>query len=142
MSATKGREGFGMTLADGWKNETVYTYKGPDDGGVQHNLVVMIDDEIDTKDLQYYAQQRIQAMKDTLQGFELLAENPRKLKSGLDAYDVVFKWAPGAGKVIFQKQVYIISGEKGYNFTASFSKQTLKTIGNDVDAMIDSFMPG
>jgi hypothetical protein len=40
-----------------------------------------------------------------------------------------------------QKQVYIIIGGKAYNFTSSFSKKTIKTIGTEVDAIIDSFMP-
>jgi hypothetical protein len=55
---------------------------------------------------------------------------------------VVFKWFPTEGKVIFQKQVYTITNGKAYCFTASFSKQTIKTIGCDVDAMIDSFIVG
>jgi hypothetical protein len=134
--------GIRMTLPSDWIDQTVYAYKGPDEGGVQHNLVVMIDSELETKDLQLYAKQRMQALQDTLQGFELLAERDRTLGSGLAAREAIFKWIPSEGKVIFQKQVYIIAGDRAYNFTASFSKQTLKTIGNDVDAMIDSFIPG
>jgi len=142
MTAIPKSRGFHITLPPNWIDQTVYTYKGPDEGGVQHNLVVMVDNEPGTGDLQYYAQQRMQAMQDTLQGFELLAENDRKLGSGLMAHEAVFKWVPSEGKVIFQKQVYVIAGDKAYNFTASFSKQTLKTTGADVDAMIDSFIPG
>jgi hypothetical protein len=141
MSNAQSKEGFTIVLPDSWKNETIYTYKGPDDSGVQHNLVVMVDTELETQDLNSYAQQRIQAMMNTLNGFELLGQRERPLKSGLGAYEAVFKWIPTEGKVIFQKQVYLISDGKGYNFTASFSKKTLKTIGNDVDAIIDSFTP-
>ena len=135
-------KGIQISLPDGWEDQTIYTYKGPDDNGVQHNLVIQVDNELKTKDLHRYSQQRIQALKDSLQGFELLAENEKTLKSGLAAFEAIFKWIPTEGKIIFQKQVYIISGDKAYNFTSSFSKHTLKTIGNDVDAMIDSFKAG
>lgn len=128
-----------ISLPEGWEDITVYTYKGPDDSGVQHNLIIMIDTELETNDLYRYAQQRVQVLKDSLQGFELLSEKEKKLKSGLEAFELVYKWAPAEGKIIFQKQVYIMSGDKAFNLTSSFSKQSLKTIGNDVDAMIDSF---
>ncbi len=132
---------FGIKLLEGWIDQTIYTYKGPDDGGVQHNLVIMVDNEVEVHDLYQYSQQRLQSLKSSLQGFELLAEKEKTLKSGLEAFEAVYKWVPTEGKVIFQKQVYIMAGDKAYNLTASFSKQSLKTIGNDVDAMIDSFQP-
>jgi hypothetical protein len=141
MTEPKNTEGFRISLPDGWKNETIYTYKGPDDSGVQHNLIIQVDPEPETRDLLLYAKQRLQALRDSLQGFELLAEKEKKLKSGIPAYEVVFKWIPSGDKIIFQKQDYLISGEKAYNFTASFSKQSLKTIGVDVDNIIDTFNP-
>ncbi|NLI16199.1 MAG: DUF1795 domain-containing protein [candidate division Zixibacteria bacterium] len=130
-----------LELPPGWIDETVYTFKGPDDSGVQHNLVLMIDKEAKPDDITAYAKQRIQTLAQTLQGFELLGEQPKKVKSGFDAYEAVYKWIPTEGKVIFQKQVYLIAYGVTYNFTASFSKKTIKTIGVEVDAIIDSFRP-
>lgn len=130
-----------LNLPPDWIDETVYTYKGPDDSGVQHNLVLMIDNESKPDDIIAYAKQRIQILGQTLGGFELLSERPRKLKSGFDAYETVYKWIPTEGKIIFQKQVYLIAYGITYNFTASFSKKTLQTIGVDVDTIIDSFKP-
>jgi hypothetical protein len=132
---------FKLDIPPGWVDETVYTYKGPDDSGVQHNLVLMVDSESNPGDLIAYAKQRIQTLTQTLSGFELLSEQPKKLKSGFDAYEVVYKWIPAEGKIIFQKQVYLIANGVAYNFTASFSKKTIKTIGNEVDEIIDSFKP-
>jgi hypothetical protein len=133
--------GFSLIMADGWVDQTVYTLKGPDDSGVQHNLVLMVDSESKPGDLLIYAKQRIQTLIQTLSGFELLSEQPKKLKSGLDIYEVVYKWIPTEGKIIFQKQVYLIANGIAYNFTASFSKKTIKTIGTEVEAIIDSFKP-
>lgn len=132
---------FKIDLPDGWEDQTMYTYKGPDDSGVQHNLVLMIDSESEGIDLNSYAELRIESLKSTLSGFELMGQREKKLKSGHVAYEIVYKWAPGADKILVQKQVFTMIGEKTYNFTASFSKKTIQTIGSQVDAIIDSFAP-
>jgi hypothetical protein len=141
MSSQYKGNGFSLNISDGWIDQTVYAFQGPDDSGVQHNLVLMVDKESQPGDLIVYAKQRIQILAQTLSGFELLSEQPKKLKSGFDAYEAVYKWIPTEGKIIFQKQVYLIAYGVVYNFTASFSKMTIKTIGNEVDEMIDSFKP-
>ncbi len=141
MTEQPKNSGFHLTLPEDWEDQTIYTYKGPDDSGVQHNLIIQVDGELETTDLERYAQIRIETLKGALQGLELLNETKKMLKSGLPAYEVIFKWVPTEGKVIFQKQVYVIVGGKAYNFTSSFSKKTLKTIGCDVDGIIDSFNP-
>jgi hypothetical protein len=141
MNESQKSFGIHLTLPSGWIDQTVYTLQGPDDSGVQHNLVLMIDKESQPGDLLVYAKQRIQTLAQTLSGFELLSEQPKKLKSGFDAYEAVYKWIPTEGKIIFQKQVYLFAYGVAYNFTASFAKNTLKTIGSDVDMIIDSFKP-
>jgi hypothetical protein len=133
--------GFSLNFSDGWIDQTVYTFQGPDDSGVQHNLVLMVDGESKPGDLTAYAKQRIQTLAQILNGFDLLSEQPKKLKSGFDAYEAIYKWIPTEGKIIFQKQVYLFAYGVVYNFTASFSKMTIKTIGNEVDEIIDSFKP-
>ena len=130
---------YNITLPDGWEDQTMYTFKGPDDSGVQHNLVLMIDTEPGGLDLKTYADLRIESLKNTLSGFELMGQREKELKSGHKAYEIVYKWAPGADKILIQKQVFTIIGKKAYNFTSSFSKKTIKTIGVQVDEIIDSF---
>jgi hypothetical protein len=132
---------FGIDLPDGWEDQTVYTFKGPDDSGVQHNLVLIIDNQLESTDLLTYAKMRIEALKTTLDGFELMGERQKELKSGHKAYEVVYKWIPVENKTLVQKQVYIIIDNIGYNFTASFSKKTIKIIGNQVDEIINKFNP-
>ena len=132
---------FKIDLPDGWEDQTMYTFKGPDDSGVQHNLILMIDTEPEGLDLNTYADLRIQSLKNTLSGFELMGQREKDLKSGHKAYEIVYKWAPGADTILIQKQVFTIIGNKAYNFTSSFSKKTIKTIGVMVDQIIDSFAP-
>ena len=33
---------FQIDLPDGWEDQTIFTFRGPDDSGVQHNLVLII----------------------------------------------------------------------------------------------------
>jgi len=132
---------FDIDLPDGWEDQTLYTFKGPDDSGVQHNLVLIIDNNLDGVDLNTYAKLRLDSIKDTLSGFELMGEREKDLKSGNRAYEIVYKWSPGADKTLVQKQVFTIIGDKAYNFTSSFSKKTIQTIGVQVDEIIDSFRP-
>ncbi|UCE67681.1 MAG: DcrB-related protein [Candidatus Zixiibacteriota bacterium] len=133
---------FRIDFPDGWEDQTIYTFKGPDDSGVQHNLVLIIDNEVGGVDLNTYAKLRLESIKDTLTGFELMGQREKELKSGNKAYEIVYKWTPAENKTLVQKQVFTIIGGKAYNFTSSFSKKTIQTIGVQVDEIIDSFNPG
>lgn len=130
-----------MDLPDDWEDQTVFTFKGPEENGIQHNLVLIVDNDPDNISLQDYARLRLDSIKETLPGFELMGDQEKIMKSGLNAYEIIYKWSPSDDKIIFQKQVYIIMNNKAYNFTASFSKKTIKTIGIKVDEIIDSFTP-
>jgi hypothetical protein len=141
MGQPKGNTHFHISLFPGWEDQSVYTFKGPDDSGVQHNLLLVIDRDISGIDLAEYAEQKMEGLKEGLQGMEILKQQEKQLKSGIAAYEVVFKWGPTPETILFQKQVYLIVDNKGYTFTATFSKKTLQTIGNEVDAMINSFKP-
>jgi len=48
---------------------------------------------------------------------------------------------PADGTVIFRKMVFIIKDGNGYTFAINFSKKTIKTIGVEVDGIIDSLVP-
>ena len=139
MAVEQNQNRFRIALPSGWEDQTVYTFKGPDDSGVQHNLVLIIDDEAGGIDQRAYAKSRLESIKDTLSGFELMGERERILKSGKTAYEIVYKWLPSPDKTLIQKQVFTIIAGKAYNFTSSFSKKTIHTIGMQVDEIIDSF---
>ncbi|MDD5673346.1 MAG: DcrB-related protein [Chitinivibrionales bacterium] len=131
---------FKLTLPDEWKETTVYTFEGPFDSGVQHNLVLVIDPFIgkDTT-IQEYANQQIEGPKNTMPGFELISEGEKKRADNAPAYEFVYKYVPAENVVLYQKQVYILLNEKACVFTATFSKKTLKTIAVDIDVVIANF---
>ncbi|MBN1127507.1 MAG: DcrB-related protein [Chitinispirillaceae bacterium] len=133
---------FQLTLPSSWKETTVYTFEGPHDSGVQHNLVLVIDSTVPKKiELAEYAKIQFGTNKEVLPGFALISEKEKQLSGGQQAYEIIYKYAPSDDQVLFQKQVFMIIEEKGYIFTATFSKKTLQTIAVEVDRIIADFRP-
>jgi hypothetical protein len=130
-----------IDLPGEWEDQTVYVFMGPDDSGVQHMVHLVIDPELENNDLISYANSRIDAMMESLQGAEILKEEPKTLASGRQVYECVYKWMPVEGQIKFNKAVYLINEGVGFTFMANFSKKTIKTIGVEVERMIDSFQP-
>lgn len=132
---------FQLTFPDGWKETTVYTFEGPHDSGVQHNLVLMIDPFINKDtELKNYAHAQLDSSKQVLPGFEMLGEVDKKLPDGTLAFEVSYKYVPAENISLYQKQVYCIKENKAFVFTATYSEKTMQTIANDVDNIIASFL--
>jgi hypothetical protein len=133
---------FQLTFPDDWRETTTYTFEGPFDSGVQHNLVLVIDPSVD-KEMQVsdYAKQQLGTSKEALPGFELINEKEILMPSGLPAYEIVYRYSPSDDQTFFQKQMYLVIEGKGYVFSSTFSKKTLQTIGPYVDQIVASFRP-
>jgi hypothetical protein len=133
---------FSLTFHDGWRETTVYTFEGPFDSGVQHNLVLVIDPSVDRKmPLAEYAKQQFGTSKEAMPGFEMISEREIKMSSGLPAYEIVYRYSPSDDHTLFQKQIYMVIEGKGYIFTSTFSKKTLQTIAPYIDQIIATFRP-
>jgi hypothetical protein len=139
MSATNNR--FRISLPDGWEDQTAYTFMGPEAKGQRHMLNLVIDRTLVDTDLTEFALDRIQPIKDAMPDIETLKEEQRTLATGVAAYEWVYKMVPAAGQIVFHKHVYLIIGKQGFTFSATFSKQSFKTVGVEVDRMIESFLP-
>ena len=133
---------FSLTLPGSWQDQTLFTYHGPLENGVQHNLIISIDTKIPKKmDITTYAYKQLESSRIELPGFVILKEGEKILANGRVGFEVVYRYRASDEVAIYQKQFFLFMETKGYCFTASFSKKTLKTIANDVDAMIESFIP-
>jgi hypothetical protein len=105
-------------------------------------MQLIVDPDTGGVDLEEYARNRIEAALGALQGAEVLKEGEKRLENGRNVYECVFKWIPSDDKIIFRKTVFMIIDGAGYTFGANFSKKTLKTIGVEMERMIESFQPG
>ncbi len=141
MGQEKSNEQFLVNLPEGWEDRTVYYFQGPEDSGVQHSLALTIDRELEGDDLAEFARDRIDQVMLSIQGAEILKDEPIILAGGNEAYECVIKWVPVDGNVIFRKLLYLILDGIGYSFSANFSKKTIKTIGVEVDRIINSLRP-
>ena len=133
---------FKLTLPDGWEDRTIYTYKGPDDGAVQHYVTLVIDRSVKGVELSEFARDRINAIANTLQGLEVLKDESKMLANGRAVHEFVYRWMPAEDKPIFQKLIYMLIGGVGYTFSGGFSKKTIKTIALEMEQLISSFEPG
>jgi len=140
MSPSNNR--FKIELADGWEDQTVHYFMGPDESGLQHSLSLQVDPKPNTDILSEYARERIDQMLESIPGAEILKEEEKQLPSGAPAYEAVYKWAPTEDRVVFQKLVFVKHGKVMYNFNAVFTKKTIKTLGVEVDRMIAELIPG
>ncbi len=133
---------FLLVLPDGWSDRTVYFFQGPDDSGVQHNLQLVIEPDPEAADVADYGRDRFDSLLGSVQGATVLKQEEKTLSDGRTVYECVYKWIPVDTQVNFNKVVYMIIDGVGYTFMANFSKKTIKTIGVEVDHMIESFNPG
>jgi hypothetical protein len=140
MASTNNR--FKIELPDDWEDQTIHYFMGPEESGLQHTLSLQVDTQPNTDDLEEYARQRIEQALESIPAAEALKEEERQLPNGASAYEVVYKWAPSEDKVVFQKLVFVQHGKIMYNFNGTFTKKTIKTLGVEVDRMIQAFVPG
>lgn len=132
---------FNEKLPGEWRDQSVYTLMGPDDSGVQHLLTFVVDTEVSNYDLEEFARERIDIMLSSLQSADVLKDEQKTLANGRTVHELVYKWVPVDGKIIFQKVVYMLIDGTGYSFSANFSKKTIRTIGVEVERIINSFSP-
>jgi hypothetical protein len=130
---------FQLTFPEQWKETTVYTFEGPHDSGVQHNLVLTIDTSV-PKDvsLKDYAKGQHEATTRLLPGYEFVDEKEKTMPSGVPVYEITYKYVPADEVVLFQKQWFMFIEKKAYIFTSTFNKKTLNTLANDVAGIIGS----
>jgi len=132
---------FSIDLPDSWEDQTIYTFKGPDDGDTRHYMTLVLDRSAGDVDLETYADEQIDATLESLSGAEELKRERKELPGGHTVYESVFRWIPADRQRIFRKQSYLIQGGIAYAFACNFSKKTLKTLGAQMDLIIDTVTP-
>lgn len=133
---------FRVDLPDGWEDQTVHMFMGPEDSGVQHMMQLMVDPDTGGAELAEYVRDRIDATMEALQGAEILKEEEKTLANGQTVYECVYKWIPTNDQIIFRKTIFMIVDGTGYTFAGNFSKKTIKTIGVEMERIVQSLRSG
>lgn len=132
---------FSVALPGEWRDVTTYQFMGPEDSGVQHMLNLSIDPSPSEDILSDYARAFFAQAMESMPGAEILREEEKTTANGRAAYEFVVKWIPSDDEIVYKKIVCMFVDEKAYIFIANFSKKTIKTIGVEVDRIIESLMP-
>ena len=123
-------------LPDGWQDETIYRFKGPDDGDTQHVVSLVVDRHAGDVSLEQYARDRIDMTLLTLQPSEALKDETTTLGDGQSAYEAIIKWVPVDGEVIFRKMIFVVHNGVGYYLSGNFTKKTIKTVALDMNRLM------
>lgn len=130
---------FGIQLPDTWSDKSIYTFEGPEEDGIRHNIWVTIENNVVISDLRRYAQTHIQATENELQGYTELKQSSLILESKQPAYVHVYKWSPVENREVYQRVMYTLQNRTGYILASTFSKKTWKLFGNEIDKIFKSF---
>jgi hypothetical protein len=130
---------FAFNLPADWQDQSVYRFVGPEEDGIQQNIMVTVEHDVVHTDLNQYAQINIHTVEQTLQGYHELKRGTITLDSGQTAHEIVYKWTPVKERTVYQRVIYLLEGHIGYILTASFSKKTWKTKGPEIDRILKSF---
>ena len=133
---------FSLRIPATWEDKSVYTFEGPEEDGIRHNIWVTIENNVEVPELEQYAQMNIQATETALQGYRELKRGPLTLNNRQPAYELVYRWSPVADREVYQRVMYVLKSRTGYILTSSFSKKTWKMLGTEIDKIFRSFTPG
>lgn len=132
---------FSLSLYESWQDKTVFTITGPVETGIQHNLVITVEEETQFESLRDYAEWQINIMENELKACRMLKREEIKLTNGMPAYRAIFSWYPTDELRVYQEQMYVLHEKTAYRMTATFTKKTRKTLGPLVEQMMLSFTP-
>lgn len=130
---------FSLAFPEDWKEQSVYRFEGPQEDGIQHAIVVSLENDVEIPSLEKYAELQIRSIETELQGYQELKRGPLVLNNQLPAYELVYKWLPVEDRKVYQRAVWILFNNTGYMISATFSKKTWKIFGPEVDKIIKSF---
>jgi len=133
---------FSLRIPATWEDKSVYTFEGPEEDGIRHNIWVTIENNVEVPDLEQYAQMNIQATETALQGYRELKRGPLTLNNRQPAYELVYRWSPVGNREVYQRVMYVLKNNTGYILTATFSKKTWKMLGSEIDKIMKSFTTG
>jgi hypothetical protein len=133
---------FALQFPGTWEDKSVYTFEGPEEDGIRHNIWVTIENNVEVPDLERYAQMNIQAMENELQGYHGLKQGSLTLKNRHPAYEHVYRWSPVENREVYQRVMYVLKNNTGYILTSTFSKKTWKLLGSEIDRIFRSFTTG
>ncbi|MEK6750134.1 MAG: DcrB-related protein [Pseudomonadota bacterium] len=132
---------FKMTVPEGWQDQSIYRFVGPELDGLQHAITLTIDHALENQSLEQFSQLKISALRETLQGYLELKQKEITLENGTRAFELVFRWTPVQNAVVLYHNIFIVAKQKGYSLAGQFTMDSYEMIGKAVVRKMYSFEP-
>ena len=133
---------FDFDLPSDWQDQTVYVFRGPDIGEVEHRLMITVDRYLQHENITDFAHEKTAPIMDSLSGLEVIRDEEITIENGHPAHVFVCKWIPTDEKIIFKKYVFVMGHGMGFMFFCDFSKKSMKMLGGQMNDIIESLLPG
>ncbi len=133
---------FRLALPDGWSDQSIFVFSGPELHGMRHLLRLVIDPNVArSESTESFAHQRIDMVKQGLGVVETLKDETKTLPNGVAAWEWIYKTVPPDQKPIFQQYIYVLLDGRGYTFSTTYSKSSFKVLAGQIEQIITSFTP-
>lgn len=133
---------FSFELPTGWEDQTVYYFRGPNEGDREHLLTLVLNRHLQHESVVDFAKEQTDAIISGLQSTEVVRDEEITQEDGNQAHEFVYKWTPAENIHIFKKYVFVLKGGIGFTFSCEFSKKSLKTVGVAMKDAIEALIPG
>ncbi|MDH4275906.1 MAG: DUF1795 domain-containing protein [Gammaproteobacteria bacterium] len=130
---------FKLSLPDEWEDQSIYRFAGPEIDGLQHAITLTIDHALEGQTLVQFSQQKINALRENLQGYLELKQRLFALKNGANAVELVFRWTPVKDAEVLYHVIYLVNESAGYTLTGQFTMNSYELIGKTVVQQMYSF---
>ncbi len=142
MFGSKIRPWHKFDLPKGWLEPMVFNFIGPNEDGVEHNLLLTLDRSKRHDNIKDFAKERTQPILSGLKGAEVLKDEDITVDDGHPAWEFVYKWMPSDDKVTINKYVFVLIDGVGFTFSMQFNKKSYQTVGLQLKNVIESIAPG
>ena len=132
---------FNMKLYEDWQDKSIYSISGPVTDGIQHNITILIEQDVEADNLQDFAEWNVQTLESELKSCLILKKGEVTLNDARPAYRVIYRWFPSEDMRLYQEMFMLLLEKTSYKLTATFTKKTRKTLGPQVERMMLSFEP-
>ena len=130
---------FSMELSSEWVDKTSYIIVGPEEDGIQHNIIVKIENNVDIPNIATLVREKVKDLSGHLELFRGLNHEPVQLNQSYPAYEVAYKWTPAGKREVYQRMMFVLANQTVYTLTVTFSEKTFKRLGPHVSEIYKSF---
>lgn len=142
LFGSKVKGSFFFDLPKDWQDQTVYSFMGPEENGVQHILIMTVDRYPQSDNIDDYAISRISPMEGKFPGMEVLVDEEKTVNEDVPLYEYTFSWLPGGDLKFVEKYIFAFKEGCAFTFYIKFEKNTHKTVGNSIPKVIEAILPG